>query len=320
MVKLENLKWSPKWVSHLGCVKGCLEYLGIDISDAWLYGGTGHAFIINIGEDSCPSGPTAWKTVMLNQGGVNLGYEIDGIFGWKGDDDEFSNLQANAWEFTRSSIDTGLPVYGWELAVPEFYVVNGYDEIGYYFSGPGADDGDGPKPWGELGDTGIGTIEVYSIKPGTPKPDAIVVKSALESVLKHASNTDDWILANYGSGLKGFDNWVKGLESGVAGRFDMGYNTAVWFECRRYAVEFLKEAKERLDGDASGLFDKAIECYQRVADSLGKVSESYPFMPSGEPEVIQVDDKNLRAVEWLKEAKESEAVGLKTLEKIQAAL
>ena len=40
MVKmLEGLKWSPKWVSHLGCIKGCLEYLKIDLSDTWLYGG-----------------------------------------------------------------------------------------------------------------------------------------------------------------------------------------------------------------------------------------------------------------------------------------
>ena len=65
MKKLENLKWSPKWVSHLGCVKGCLDYLGIDMTDAWLYGASGHAFIRNISEDSCPSGPTAWKTMML---------------------------------------------------------------------------------------------------------------------------------------------------------------------------------------------------------------------------------------------------------------
>ena len=80
---LENLKWSPKWVSHLGCVKGCLDFLGIEITDAWLYGGTGHAFIINIGEDSCPSGPTAWKTMMLFEQGLALGYEIKGVFGSK---------------------------------------------------------------------------------------------------------------------------------------------------------------------------------------------------------------------------------------------
>jgi hypothetical protein len=41
MKQLRNLRWAPRWVSHLGCVKGCLDYLGLDISDAWLFGGTG---------------------------------------------------------------------------------------------------------------------------------------------------------------------------------------------------------------------------------------------------------------------------------------
>ena len=48
---LENLKYSPKWVTHLGCVKGCLDYLNINITDAWLFGASGHAFVINIHEE-----------------------------------------------------------------------------------------------------------------------------------------------------------------------------------------------------------------------------------------------------------------------------
>jgi hypothetical protein len=72
MVKLENCQWRLKWVAYLGCIKGCLEYLGIDISDAWLYSGTGHAFAINLHEEVCPSGPTAWKTVKLFELGANL--------------------------------------------------------------------------------------------------------------------------------------------------------------------------------------------------------------------------------------------------------
>jgi hypothetical protein len=49
MVKqLENLRWKSKWTTHLGCIKGCLDYLKKDVSDAWLFGTTGHAFLINI--------------------------------------------------------------------------------------------------------------------------------------------------------------------------------------------------------------------------------------------------------------------------------
>lgn len=51
MKTLEHLRWKRHYVSHLGCIKGCLNYLGMEISDAWLFGGTGHAFIINIADD-----------------------------------------------------------------------------------------------------------------------------------------------------------------------------------------------------------------------------------------------------------------------------
>ena len=122
MKKLNDLTWSPKWVTHLGCVKGCLDYLGVEIRDAWLYGGSGHAFILNISKDSCPSGPTAWKTMMLFQQARSLGYEIEGVFGSKHQQD-LKALQQEAWEFCQKTINAGLPVYAWEIEIPEFYVI-----------------------------------------------------------------------------------------------------------------------------------------------------------------------------------------------------
>jgi hypothetical protein len=319
MKRLENLKWSPKWVTHLGCVKGCLDYLGIEITDAWLYGGIGHAFVINISEDSCPSGPTAWKTQMLYELAPNLGYQIEGVFGSKYQRN-LIDLQKEAWDFARQSIDEGYPVYCWEVDIPEFYVIYGYDEDGYYYSGPNTGEGKGPKLWKELGDTGIGIVELYNLKPVSAKADSEVVKDSIRKTLKHASNPPDWIFKNYASGLKGFDTWIQGLESGKANRFGMGYNAEVWGECRGFAVEFLKEAKGRVDGPSNSLFDEAIEHYQVVADRLAKVSENYPWTPVGGPQVIPVDEQCQAAVGWLKEARDDEAAGLKTLEMLLTAL
>lgn len=45
---LTNFRWKPSNVTHLGCLKGCLNYLDLDITDAWLFGASGHAFILNI--------------------------------------------------------------------------------------------------------------------------------------------------------------------------------------------------------------------------------------------------------------------------------
>jgi len=47
---IESLDWKPRWVSHLGSIKGCLDYLGIPVSEAWLFGATG--YLINPGKIS----------------------------------------------------------------------------------------------------------------------------------------------------------------------------------------------------------------------------------------------------------------------------
>ena len=111
--QIEGLRWQPRWVSHFGCVKGCLDHLGVDMSWGWLYGGTGHALVINIHEVVCPSGPTAWNTEMLFRLAPNLGYTVESVMAHKSQP-EFASKQEEAWAFVRQCIDDGIPCYGWE--------------------------------------------------------------------------------------------------------------------------------------------------------------------------------------------------------------
>jgi hypothetical protein len=311
MKTLEHCQWVPRWVSHMGCLKGCLDFLKIEISDAWLYGGTGHAFVINLAEDVCPSGPTAWMTGKLFELGPNLGYKLDNVFGFKHQDD-FAEVQARAFQHVQHAIDQGHPCYGWELEIPEFYVVYGYDDAaadsgaGYYYSGPGCDEGKGPKPLNELGDTGIGVVEMYSVSPGETADDVSTIREALTFALQHAANPKEWIFEGYASGLKGFDNWIAALQAGKASDMGMRYNTGVWLECRRNAVGFLKEARTRLAGKADAQFDAAATAYEVVADRLGEVAEIYPWSLEADAEnVLPVDDKSESAAATLRAAREA---------------
>lgn len=87
---------------------------------------------------------------MFRQLGENIGYILEGVSGWKGDQD-LAQLQEQAWEHVKNALDQETPCYGWELDIPEFYIIFGYDDAGYYISGPGCDDGKGPVPWQKLG-------------------------------------------------------------------------------------------------------------------------------------------------------------------------
>jgi hypothetical protein len=203
------------------------------------------------------------------------------------------------------------------LEVPEFYVVYGYDDTGYFYSGPGCDSGRGPKPWRELGDTGIGVLELYSLQPGKTADDETVVKQAFDFVLKHASNNPEWIFDGYRAGLEGYDNWISALKSGNASEMGMRYNGQVWHECRQNGVAFLEEAKQKLPDRDGGELDDAISSYTIVSDRLGEVAGLYPWDgDASDEDTVPVDDRNRSAVKALSAAREAEERGLAALQRI----
>jgi DNA-binding transcriptional ArsR family regulator len=317
MKKLENLKFVPHEVSHLGCLDGCLQYLGMDVSTPWLYGATGHAFVINIAaKDVCPSGPTAWRTRMLFDLAPNIGYKIDGFWSQK-EAQDFDKKKKETWDFVRREIDANHPCYGWQIGdIADFYIIYGYDDIGYYYKGYHQEEGAGPKPWNEIGEM---FLEVNSVKRVEPSDEITTMKQALEKILEHSKGK--YIASpTYKAGIEGFDVWINALESGSAAMFGNAYNAVVWAECRKYGIDFLQEAEERLKGRAKSLFEEAKGHYEIVAQKLARVSELYPFSPELKMDPIKTDAKSREAVETLKVARDAEAAGLKALEKILNAL
>jgi hypothetical protein len=315
---LENLHWFPRWVSHLGCIKGCLHYLGREVSDAWLFGVTGHAFILNINGNLCPSGPTDWDTGRFIELTGNLGCRLDGVSGWKGEQD-LAELQERAWDFVRAAIDRDLPCYGWEMDVPEFYVIYGADETGYYVSGPGCDEGKGPVDRHALGDTGIGVVEVRSLAPAPPADDRKSIRESLEFAVDFAQGSRKW--SDGWRGIPAFEVWHRVVEIGYAPEYGLAFNAAVWSECRRFAVEFLQEARRRLAAsDLDPLWDRAIADYETVGRNLRQVQETYPFEPQLTMDQIGQDERSRAAAQALADAREAEATGLETLASITQRL
>jgi hypothetical protein len=312
MVLLKKLKWKPRWVSHLGAVEASLKFLKKKVSTAWIYGGSGHAFIINIAKDLCPSGPTAWRTMMLSELAPNLGYRVDGVFSPKANP-EFPKQQEKAWNHVKECLDKGIPCYGWELEVPEFYIINGYDDVGYHYSGPGCEDGKGPRPWRELGNTGTKILEVYSVHPIETTNPVKAMRAVFEKTLYHASNPKDIIFPNYRSGLQAYDWWKSAIEEGTALLFGHSYNAVVWHECRKFAAEFLKEGRKYVTGTTKDTLDEARKHYEVVASNLESITKEYPFTKDLENKPIGTDERTKKTVESLKKAREAESIGLSLL-------
>jgi len=192
-------------------------------------------------------------------------------------------------------------------------VVYGYDDTGYYFSGPMCNRGKGPKPWQELADTDIGLLEMYNVKIGKAADDTLTVKEALEFALEFAESPKKWIHPKYKSGLAGYDNWIQAVDRGIFNTHGMAYNSALWAECRNLASHFLKEASQRLNGKAGPLLEKASEIYSSISENLQKLARLYPFPPVPKSKDRKREQE---ALGHLKKARQVEEAGLESLNKI----
>jgi len=310
---LESFHWECMWITILGCVKGCANFLNVPISNGWLYGISGHAFVLNIHEELCPSGPTAWNMSVLDKMLPNAGLFTNGVLAWFNHPD-LKEKQLEAWNFVRSCIDAGVPVVGWCLDIPEYYIIKGYDDEGYIFEGVECSENKKTLPWDKLGDLEVKLLDVFCVKKAQPAQDKDAVKQALQFAIEASSGSEKYFEEGYKGGLGGYDNWIKALEQGKANPWGAGYNSACWQECRELAVEFLKEAKQKIPGIGS-LFDNAIANYETVSKNLTKVAEMFPFIGLDKNHVkdsIRVQT----AVNALKEAKTAETAGVESLKKI----
>lgn len=309
---LEGLTCRPLWVSQMGCLKGCLDYLEMGVSEAWLYGLTGHAFVNNIAFDVCPSGPTAWRCNPLFALGKNVGFDVDTVYACKTQGD-FAEHQLKAWTFVRAALDAGYPCYGWALQKPEYYAILGYDDGGYRFHGHGADVETPARAWNTLGDSDRGVLTVHSVKPGRAVEDDVAVREALSFAVQFGRSRD-WVFENYTSGPQGFSVWAHALERGQAHAFGVAYNAVVWAECRHYAVEFLKLVVAR------GILSReevqtAREAYETSHEALQAVSELFPFFGHDKSHV-QDQGRVQQAVDLLHHICNAEDRALHTFEEI----
>jgi len=276
MRKLEGLRWEKRWVGQMGCARPSLAYQGLEVSFPWLYGATGHAFVINVAAEQDPSGPTCWNWQRLFRLTPNAGFRVEGFSVERQEaGDQFPARQREAWDFVRGCIDRGVPCFGWELhpCIPDHYLIYGYDDTGYLYSGWD----EGHMPWDQLGTHDVQVLQVYAMERCALPPDEQVVREALATAVELAEWPDSYDVApGFASGLEAYEVWAKALESGKSSRDGHSYNAEVWHECRAMAAAFLEEVTHRLPGWGGPALAAAGERYRAARDKLAAVVAMHP--------------------------------------------
>lgn len=299
-MKLENLKQSNLNTSLMGVMRGVLDYYEIKISNGMAFGGSGHAFLINIHEVICPSGPYCWKYEKFFQLVKNLGVEITalGFF----DKDSTADERSKVEQALREHLDAGLPGLAQNM---ENQTIIGYDDKGFLLAQPWNIECEFTpstltfETWKEFGDDLHATFLVFKKVP--KKDDAIIIKESLEYAIDLFKNPDQYNFEKYRIGSGAYDNWIKALEQGKANAHGNWWNGTVWSECRKMAGEYLAEIADKYEDKHSNLAKELSAQYMDIAELFKQISDKEMTAEKKIPLLKQAKAKDEEVVQKIEE-------------------
>jgi len=270
MKKLESLRQPPFNTCLVGVVKGALDYFGSDKSASAAFGGSGHAFLMNIHEQLCPSGPYCWKYDEFYPLVRNLGLEVIELgFCHNGSTPE---ERAAIERKVREHLDQGQPC---GMGNMDNQLIYGYDDkqllaiqpwgTACCTTPPGLTFG----TWAEFGKEVHATFWAFEKAPAAD--ESKVVRDSLLYALDLFENPRSHSPELYATGPAAYDNWVKAVEAGHGASHGSWWNGVVWSECRAMAGAWFEELGNKHD-HVSAQTRKLGSAYKEIAARLEKVS------------------------------------------------
>ncbi|MFD2043545.1 hypothetical protein ACFSTA_04060 [Ornithinibacillus salinisoli] len=318
-MKVEKKDWTRTWTSAAGAIYGAISYNeNNDFSLVDVMGLTGHAFRINIDPIQVnAAGPTSFPGgYVLRRNLCNLGY-ISCLA------DSETPIVPDKLEKTialiQDSIDRGYPAICYDLFIPEFGLIYGYDDETQEFFAKDVSQ-DGVVSYEKFADVNF-VLFATTISEKLPHSKYEMLRMALDMIVDHTRG-NEWthmFKDNYAIGLSGYDAWINVMEKRSADPSGNAYNAAVVSDAREFAVKFLQELMEKWDGEnvversVRKLAAEASKHYSVVADSLVELRLMFPFPQGGNPQDPEVAD---RAIRLLRRAQEAESQGIKILERL----
>jgi hypothetical protein len=259
--------------SLMGVIKGVLDYLGIAVSDAAVFGMTGHAFLINIHDVICPSSPYCWKYEGMFRLVKNLGVTMENLGFFQPDNplEDRANIEA----LIRTSMDKGKLC---SVLNMDHQLISGYNDTCFRLCIPWPECVElTPETltyssWKEFGDDFHCQFFAFS-KTGHIKHDQ-AVRDSLGYALEIFKTPEKYSAEPYAMGLNAYDQWSCALQEGHGDTNGNLWNATVWTECRRMAAKYMDEIGTRYGNDINFQAQQMSAAYWVIAQNLEFVGDS----------------------------------------------
>lgn len=315
----QNEHWLKTKTSAAAAIHGAIQYTDknyLNLID--VMGLTGHAFRINIDpKEINVAGPTAIPGgYLIRKNLTNLGFTSN-----LADSEAPVNPEKleQTLELIQKSIDQGVPAIGFDLFIPEFGLIYGYDDGKRAFFAKDCSK-DGEVTYEEFADVN-GVLYSTTIEESLPHSKYEMLRMALDTILDHSYGREFQAVfeGQYIIGIKAYDAWVDVMKKGNADPHGNSFNALVVSDAREFALKFLHDLTIKWDG--TNIVERAVrkfasdaeKHYAVVVEALVELRELFPFPHGGDHSQKENVEK---AIQLLKEAKDAEVEGLKSLENL----
>ena len=232
---VEGLAQPPLDTSMLGVVQGAMRHFGVESTEAEAFFLSGHAFVINIHDELCPSGPYVWNWdgffELLPNAGIRMAHLASLMPGAS------ASERAQAEAQVREAMAQGAVC---SLVNLDHQLILGHDEEGFVLAQPWS-----PNVDSTPGRLTYGTWTEFETGPPVTffRLDACDVpcEQPLEEALAYA--VDLWEHPGrhthepYAVGDGAYEKWLAALDRGPEDEHGNWWNAVVWAECRQHAAE-----------------------------------------------------------------------------------
>ena len=241
-MRTADLQQPPYDTSQMGVAKGALDHYGIACTPGKAFVASGHAFVLNVHEELCPSGPYVWHYLRSFELLRNLGLDVEllGMALPNAAASEKAVLEAKV----REALDAGAVCSVLNL---DHQLILGYDDAGFVLAQPWGD-ASATTParlsYGSWHECNVGPqLVFYQFTQCEPAvgAEARAISAALDFGLELWRHPGHYADERYGLGAKAYANWIAGLDAGGGDVHGNWWNGVVWGECRERAGDYFQD-------------------------------------------------------------------------------
>lgn len=268
--RTETATQPPYNTSFMGVLHAASEHYEMGLSTEEVFGATGHAFMMNVHEALCPSGPYVWDHAPVYRLARNIGLQVADLGSVHGESssEERRELEGRI----RNCLDEGV-LCG--IVNMDHQLIRGYDARGLDLCEPwGSMNMTPPRltfgSWVEMGDELH--AGAYSIAPCDRVDQLQAAKEALRFAVEISEYPDRYAHEHYGIAGNAYEKWIGAIEDGHGGGHGAWWNGTVWGECRCHAARYLRSIAAWAPS-AAGQAEDLADVYDHISNALIAAAE-----------------------------------------------